>query len=324
MFDSDEKLSKRERQAQLLVRLLEDFDSTTPRDSDEPRAQIKVEQAVSLNGVSATTCIKDFSEITGLPAFMYRKGRGLYIPSARNYFGKQKEVEYREKKLIGHLASWYLSHHPDFACCTLMQGTTTASLARALASLEVPRGYYVVTPSIAVAEEMRQSGDTQIRFIGGRYVHNIHACVGLDAVREIERYSTSHVCIGASGLKEFILTHHDPAEISLSQAAVRMADRTEAELVVLATSSKFKMQDAWEVVDLSQLRGVSKIVFVVDCLAEELPDKLRPEKLSIPHRWVTPTPEFMAASRPGGGDECEHTIGIVTEWNGAPEVISWG
>ncbi len=114
-------------------------------------------------------------------------------------------------------------------------GTTTASVADALAHLDTRERIEAVTHSLTIAPALAGAEGISLTVIGGRVRGITAAAVGAGTIDAIGRLRPDVAFIGTNGISaDFGLSTPDPEEASVKAAIVRSARR----VVVVADSSK--------------------------------------------------------------------------------------
>lgn len=133
-------------------------------------------------------------------------------------------------------------------------GTTTAAVARILASVPRAGGLDVVTHSMTVAHTLAGVDGIGLTAIGGRVRGLTAAAVGAQTVEAISRLRPDVALVGVNGISAaFGLSTPDPDEAAVKRAIVASARR----VVVLADAEKF---DAELLVSFAPLTSVDVLI----------------------------------------------------------------
>lgn len=133
---------------------------------------------------------------------------------------------------------------------TLFMDTGSTTLFASSELAKVP-GIRVVTNSLAIAQTFgRSDGRSQVCLLGGDYVAGNNQTVGHMVLEQIDRFQVDHAVITVAALDtEAGAMDSDPNEAAIARAMIRRA----ANLIVLATPSKFARRAAFRVCDLDEI-----------------------------------------------------------------------
>lgn len=136
------------------------------------------------------------------------------------------------------------------AAAFLTEGATvfidagSANLALA-AQLPAERRYHVVTHCPAIALAVRPQARHRITLVGGRYDPETGACLGVQALAEVERLRPDILVLGACGLDaEAGVTAFDPEDAAIK----RHLAHASSTVLVLATAEKLRTAAPFAVV----------------------------------------------------------------------------
>lgn len=151
-------------------------------------------------------------------------------PSIAQRLERQSEA----KTAIGRRAVAALAD--DFRGSVFLDaGTTTAAVARELASRLAASSIEVVTHSLTLGHALAAVPNASLTVIGGKVRGLTAAAVGADTVRAIEALRPDVAFLGTNGVSEgFGLSTPDPEEAAVKRAIVRSARR----VVVVADAEK--------------------------------------------------------------------------------------
>lgn len=208
----------RERQAAIASRLTRD-------------GKVLAGELASDFAVSEDTIRRDLREMAsaGLCERVY--GGALARPSAPvpPPLHERAQIAAPRKNALAAAAARYLV---DGATVFIDAGSANLALA---ARLPVDRRLRIVTHSPAVALAVPPRAQHPVTLIGGRYDAETGACLGAEALAEVERLRPDLLVLGACGLDAVAgVTAFDPEDAAIK----RHLSRSSAAIMVLATAEK--------------------------------------------------------------------------------------
>lgn len=142
---------------------------------------------------------------------------------------RRRDIDARRKDALAKAAAPLLD---DGATVFMDAGSTNAALA---ARLLADRRYTIVTHCPAVALALSPHPHHKVTLIGGRYDAETGACLGAQALGEVERLRPDILVLGACGLDAAAgVTAFDPEDAAIKR---RLA-LASARILVLATADK--------------------------------------------------------------------------------------
>lgn len=173
------------------------------------------------------------------------------------------------------------------SCLFIDAGSTNLAVAEALPP---SAGLTVVTNAPAIAAVLAQRGGFEIIVVGGRLDVASGACLGPQALRDLDRFRFSALVLGACGVDaEAGLTAHVFEEAELKAAAAARS----AEILVAATIEKIGTAAAYHIVPAAR---VARLVVEADCAASRL-HAFAAQGIAIAHAEPAPVPASMRRPR---------------------------
>lgn len=208
---------------------------------------VTVASLVDRFGVSSATIRRDLSELAHAGVVRRVHGGAAPLPPVdleldRPYDEVADDAAV-EKRAIARRAA-HLVHDGDTVLLDI--GTTTGALARELRGRQVT----VITPSLAVLDELRDDPTTEVVVLGGLLRRRYHSLVGVLTEEALRQVHATTVFLGTSGVDAngWVLDTTSvevPTKRGLIQAAARV--------VLLADHSKFPGQGSIRVCGLDSV-----------------------------------------------------------------------
>lgn len=238
--------------------------------ADEVRdGAVSVSALVERFGVSSATIRRDLSELAHAGVVRRVHGGAAPLRDPDDAAGPEPEVDRpydevaddaaAEKLAIARLAA-RLVHDGDTVLLDI--GTTAGALARELRGREVT----VITPSLAVLDELRADPVVEVIVLGGLLRRRYHSLVGELTEETLRRVHASVVFLGTSGIDASgAVLDTTSVEVPTKRGLIQGADR----VVLLADHTKFPGQGSIRVCDFGAVA-----VLVTTALAD-------PETLAV-------------------------------------------
>lgn len=194
--------------------------------------------------VSASTIRRDLSLLDR--EGMLTRVRGGVIESDANPFAEVAAYAHDEKQRIAREASQLI---PDGAAVIIDIGTTGAALARELRGRELA----VITASLAVVDELRDSSKTELIVLGGVLRQSYRSLVGNIPENALAQITADYAFLGTSGVRpDGMVLDSTGIEVPIKHSILEHSLNT----YLLAAADKFPGSGLLNVTYLKNLTGL--------------------------------------------------------------------
>ncbi len=191
------------------------------------------------------------------------------ITSGDDYYYKQQLRSHRKlKDAVAKRAAELIEPGTSLACAS---GTTVALTVRHL--IRDHRKFVAIVTNNAGIIDQDVGNCVQLRFLGGHYFSQAHACTGREVVQILEdvRCKTSVIGVSAITAKGSLSAHHSE-ELPVARAIVSCASES---ILIVTDVTKLASNDVWEFARIPQLlkedptRAIILVTNVPDALARQ-------------------------------------------------------
>jgi DeoR/GlpR family transcriptional regulator of sugar metabolism len=245
---------------------------------------VSVEDLATRLGVSTATIRRDLAALSR--AGLLTRVHGGAAPSTDSEIDRPFEVVADEasdaKAEIARAAAELVS---DGDVVLLDIGTTTRALARRLRGREVT----VITPSLAVLDELRDDETVEVVLLGGTVRRRYHSLVGTLTEEALRQVRGRIAFLGTSGVRGADVLDTTSVEVGTKRGLIAAAE----EVVLLADHTKFPGRGSLRVCGLRDID-----VLVTDAApADDLRTLLDEHGTRVHHR--SPQHELDSSTNPG-------------------------
>jgi DeoR/GlpR family transcriptional regulator of sugar metabolism len=237
------------------------------------KGHASVEELVESLGVSRMTVHRDLEELNSRG--LLTKVRGGATVARTEMFESSWQYRAREqlewKRAIGRRALEFVEPGEAIAIDPSTTGHVFSQMLRDKAPLKV------VTPSLAVVNELSRMDDIEIHVVGGVYDAHFNCFMGVNAENTAASFRVDKLFMSTAAISGHTICHSQPQAISLD----RMLFSVAREHIMLVDSTKlshsalhvFGDASEWEVIitdsradpaALAELQAYAKDVIVVD------------------------------------------------------------
>ena len=211
---------------------------------------VSVQALVDRFGVSSATIRRDLTELAQAGVVQRVHGGAAPLPSSEvevdRPYNEVADDAAAEKQSIARRAAALVS---DGETVLLDIGTTIGALARELRG----RSVTVITPSLAVLDELRGDPVTDVIVLGGLLRRRYHSLVGVLTEESLRQVHATTVFLGTSGVDAngWVLDTTS-VEVPTKRGLIQASDR----VVLLADHTKFPGQGSIRVCGLDSVSAL--------------------------------------------------------------------